>query len=402
MKSEELVLIRPDPKEHVEAVLDLTAKTFGGHSGYWSWVDHCRKQYFHHSHYDWSGSTVGLRDGRVVTHWGVWDYQMRIGRARVRTGGIGAVSTHGHHRKQGLMARTATAGVEAMRRAGYDMTILFGISSFYHRFGYVRAWPAQTYIVRTDALPSARPAMTTRSFAPRHRDDLARLYNRAHARLTGTAVRPTYLRHGHGERWRAHLWPDEAGRALGYVVVGSWRGGFEVVEAVGEAEQVLRVVGRLARRRRAEKVHFPELHYDSALARRLRRGDCRLELEYQKNGGAMVQLLNLPAVLRKLAGELSDRLRRSALAGWRGRLVIAGPREKAALKIGGGKVTPAAAAPSKHVLRAGPEIAQFLIGTDEPGETAAAARTRLSGDAARLAKVLFPCQHPVLSRWDGF
>jgi len=39
------------------------------------------------------------------------------------------------------MAKTVAATIEAMSQVGYDMTVLFGIPDFYHRFGYVRAWP---------------------------------------------------------------------------------------------------------------------------------------------------------------------------------------------------------------------------------------------------------------------
>ena len=42
--------------------------------------------------------------------------------------GIGAVGTHGECRRRGLMARTAAAGIEAARAAGYD--ILTGICPF--------------------------------------------------------------------------------------------------------------------------------------------------------------------------------------------------------------------------------------------------------------------------------
>ena len=62
----------------------------------------------------------------------------------------------------------------------------------------------------------------------------------------------------------------------------------------------------------------------------------------------------------------------------------------------------AAAAATKHVLRGGEQIAQLLLGTDEPEETIDAGRMKTAGDAAQLASVLFPNQHPTLGMWDHY
>jgi len=401
MDRDELTLIRPDPKRHREAVFDLTGKTFG-HT-YWDWMDHCRETYFDQGPYDWSASTIGLLGGRLVTHWGVWGFRMRIGRALLRVGGIGAVSTHGGFRKRGLMARTAAAGIEAMRQAGYHITLLFGISGFYGRFGYVRAWADPEYSVNVSDLPTGRPAGPLRRIPPRHREDLARLYNRTHRGLTGTAVRPTYRRRG--KDWHGHMWCGPSGAAAGYIFTRRGRHGLAVCDHGGEAEDVLRAVARVARRNGEKKVRFRGLHYDGALARRLRRGSCRLELAYSRSGGPMVRTLNLASSLRRLTGELSARLKRSALGDWCGRLLIADGRERVLLEIARSRVRLASSTgPSgtKHAIRGGDAVAQLLLGTEEPREIVASQGMRLAGDARKLLGVLFPNQHPMLGAWDHF
>ncbi|MGB2824880.1 MAG: GNAT family N-acetyltransferase [Phycisphaerae bacterium] len=401
MDRDKLVLIRPDRKLHREAVFDLTGKTFG-HT-YWDWMTHCRETYFDCAAYDWSASTIGLLGDRIVTHWGVWRFRMRIGRAAVRVGGIGAVSTHGDLRRRGLMARTAAAGIEAMRRAGYDMSLLFGISDLYHRFGYVRAWADHEYVVTVKDLPAGPPAGRLRRIPPRHRDDLARLYNRTHAGLTGTAVRPTYLRRG--KDWQGHVWTDRSGVAAGYIFTRSGRHGFGICDHGGEAEDILRAVARVARRSGEKEVRFCALHYDSELARRLRRGNCRLEQRYSGSGGPMIRTINLASSLRKLAGELSARLKRSHLADWDGQLLIADGRESVTLEIRRSRArlaSPGRALAARHAIRAGDAVGQLLIGADEPGDIVASPGIRLTGDARKLLGVLFPNQRPMLGAWDHF
>ena len=117
----------------------------------------------------------------------------------------------------------------------------------------------------------------------------------------------------------------------------------------------------------------------------------------------MIRTLNLASTLAKIAPELSARLKGSEMCDWRGQLLICDPREKVALKIGRAKVVAAPPAGRfKHAVRGGEEIAQLLIGTDDPRRVAEAGRMRLTGDTPRLIEVLFPIQHPMLAAPDFF
>lgn len=396
----ELVLTAPDPKRHAEAIYDLTGKCFA-QEGYYRWLRHCREAYFGHANYDWSASTVGLLGGKVVTHWGVWGYRMRIGTARVRTAGIGAVATDGTLRRHGLMRRTAAAGVQRAAAAGYDVSVLFGIHDFYHRFGYVLAWPHLAYAAQVSDLPRGRPACRATRFRPHHRDDLADLYNRANAAHTGTAVRPTHLRCD-DKRLCGYLWHSRDGHVAGYLVVRLRPRELDHVDSCGETQEVLRHLRAAARRSGIDEVRFPNLHYRSSLAEWLRRTAGRLEMRWRRSGGAMVRTLNLAAALAKMTGELSRRLRRSHLADWRGGLLVADPRQRVLLAIADGRVRIVPPAPTPHAVRGGEEIARLLIGADEPQEVVAAGGIRLAGDARKLVPVLFPNEHPVLNFLDRF
>ena len=397
-----LQLRAPDRHRDSAELFDLLGKVFSG-AGYYRFRDECREHYVNHSHYDWNVSRIGVLDGRTVTHYGVWRYWMRIGASRVRVGGIGAVATDGDCRKRGFMAQTIHATLDAMHQGGYDMTMLFGVPNFYHRFGYVRAWPGQEYVIRVEDLPKGRPGPTPRRLHAFVRDDLATMYNREYARLTGTAVRPTYRssRRRKGQ-WEHYTWGDARGRTLGYVTCCRRDGKFWCYESCGEVEEALGVLAVLARRWDYREVRFHSVHYNHPLVRRLRRGTCSAEVHYRRSGGAMIRTVNLESALRRMCRELSARLRRSNLAGWRGKLLMADAREKATLVIDRSKVRVAEAQKTKHTLRGGDEVVQLLIGTDVPRETIEAAGMRLSGDARDLVEVLFPAQHPMLSPWDGY
>lgn len=403
MKTPPLILLAPDRRRHGDEICDLCGKVFsGGGTYYYGFRDFCRRGYILGSHYDWAASRIGLVGDRIVTHYGVWDYPMRIGAARVRVGGIGAVATDGDFRKRGLMARTARASIDAMAGLGYDLSILFGIEDFYHRFGYIRAWSDTTWTVRPADLPKERPAGRLRKFAPVHRDDVAAIYNRENATRTGTAVKPTYPRCMYLRPMEGRLWTDSRGRTAGYVVFLRKPGLIECVEVGGDLDQVLRVLAALARQGGCQDVQFSTFSDASPLIRRLRQGSGKAETRHLRSGGAMVLTVNLAATLGKMAPELTRRLRASLLAGWKGRLLVADGRQEAMLVIDRSRVRVEPGARAAHAIRGGDEIAQLLIGADDPDAIFEARGTRLTGDARRLAGVLFPNQHPQLSLRDRF
>lgn len=398
-----LELIRPSKEHHAEGIFDLTGKAFSGGDNYYEWV-RSAPEYFGEPFYDWSASTVGLHDGRVVTHWGVWGYRMRVGRSKVRVAGIGAVATDGLLRKSGLMRRTIRAALPAMREADYDLSVLFGIGDFYDKFGYCRAWPDRVIRLRCPRdLPRKNPPFRTRKLAKADFNERCRLYNRSSRGLTGTAVKPTYPTWDFSPgKIEGVKWHREDGRLAGYVVF-QIKKELVVRESAGPAADILAVIGEKARELHCHEVVLPCVHPRSDLARAIHRGSYRLEQKFSRSGGAMIRTLELRGALAAIEGELSARLKDSVFSNYRGKLLLDDGREKAELKLAGGKVSAGRASGRyRNAIRGRDEIAQLLIGTDAPDRVIYDASMRTTGDAAALAGVLFPAQEPTLAAMDHF
>ncbi len=396
--TDELVIV-PSGKRYREELYDLGSKVFPVRGNYFDAKKWCRDCYFGNSHYDSNTSHLGILNGQVVSHFGVWDYQMRVGGAELRVGGIGLVATHGEMRKMGLMSLTATASFVAMRDAGYDMSVLFGIDDMYHRFGYTRAWVENSYLTGVNDLPLQQLRLT--SIAPMHTPELARLSNKYNAGLTGTAVRPTYLRCGMEGIPTAWRWRGADGETAGYIMVQQNGQRMSLVDFAGDPVDVLAATRHCASKLCCTEVYFPSLHLMSPLARILRRGNCRVEQSMRRNGGAMARVLNLSSSLTKMAEELSARLANSIMRDWTGIFQLRGAGEQVSLLISNNQVTVTDNVDTLHALVANDNIVQFLLGTAEPGEIIAAG-AETYGDAAELALALFPAQHPMLGMWDRF
>src|SRR3954453_6375447 len=66
---------------------------------------------------------------------------IRIGKAVVRMDGIGGVNTLEEYRHRGYSRRVLEAAVERMRQGDAALSMLYGISNFYPKFGYATAGP---------------------------------------------------------------------------------------------------------------------------------------------------------------------------------------------------------------------------------------------------------------------
>jgi hypothetical protein len=71
----------PDRKNDVPGLIDLICKTFPVSAGYWQGERICRNGYLLNSNYDWNASRIGKLGGEIITHFGIWKFQVRVGRA---------------------------------------------------------------------------------------------------------------------------------------------------------------------------------------------------------------------------------------------------------------------------------------------------------------------------------
>ncbi len=121
-------------------------------------------------------------------HVGVIRIPVRLGRAVLTVAGIAAVATDPRARNHGIASVLLKEALEASKRAGLSFSLLFGIPDFYHRFGFVPAWPKHTATANVEELPS-----TSRWRARKARvADLAKMrqmYKKVYGPIDGTVPR---------------------------------------------------------------------------------------------------------------------------------------------------------------------------------------------------------------------
>ena len=444
-------IISPRREEHLDTLSDVFARSF---SDYWAQFEYAKAGYFAESPYDWEASRVGVADGRVVTHFGVWDFRMRVGRAVVRLAGIGAVATLKTHRGRGLMAGTADDCVRGMDAAGYDVSLLFGIPGFYHRFGYVSAFGQVRTVLRTrDVVPADGPIEYALYEGPP--EELAELYNRENESVTGTYVRPTYRINRMPARFTIYRFDG------GYVVGGSDGATYQVADCAGDPATIVEIARQRARADVCPEVEFVFAPPRSRIGEHLRTLTHRTISDRHRDGGPMMKIVNLARTLEKIAPELTNRLAASPLSRYSGTLAIhgetaalvrfsdgivseiaridgaeagadagadaatdaqgagairaAGNADAATDAQGAGAAGNANAATDANAagnanaatgfdgrIAAGPDLVRLVVGDGDPHRVCRQAGIELTGDARHLVPILFPDQEPSTILWDRF
>ena len=432
---QELKIVAPDPKIHRDQLIELVARTF---NTYWTMRQYCLDGYVNDSNYDWASSRIGLVGDTIVSHFGVYDFTMRVANrtgsasgnrpgkvagspsrvpaspSALRLAGIGIVATHRDYRGHGYMARVAEACVDGLASAGYDVTLLFGIRNFYHRFGYTPAWAEPTWKLQWKNLPTEPPKWPIAEFS----GDVAKLagfYNRENSDVTGTIVRPGYLRNRAPKEFRIVTWSEgkSAGSGrTGYLITQTSDDVLDYVDGAGDTGQTLRVLAQIAAAERSQQVRFRGLPWHGKLAAALRLLNCSVEEDYVPNGSAMIRTVNLSSTLSKISPVLAARLATSRFATWRGELSLSDGRESGVLRVSPGTVTfePDANAgrrrkpklTGENRVQANDHFARLIIGGGDPLEIAVQAGFVMKGEAPDLLSAMFPAQRPSIPTWDRF
>jgi predicted acetyltransferase len=250
---------------------------------------------------------------------------MHLRGAPLPMAGIADVRTHPAHRRHGHARRLFDATLAYMRQERYPVTLLFGISDFYWRFGYTPVLPEYEVSLPTPhaerlsaSLPTPEGA-TVRPARPADIPDLLDLYARASAGRTGTLQRqPSRFElevKPDVENWwfhpRRYLLAEVGGRPAGYAVLSGDPSTFRVREIAVPEEHLTRAGPALlatlaeeAVRRRLERIRIP-LPPDEPLLDLLRPLGYRVEITYPANSGGMGRLIDLQALAEALTPALA-------------------------------------------------------------------------------------------------
>lgn len=255
-------------------------------------------------------------EGRSVSELQILDYDLRIGVASFKMGGIGGVETHERHRMKGYASKVLSKAVEYMAEREYDVSMLFGISDFYHRWGFTTCLPEYELTIATRNAEKASEVFSSREFESGDLESILNIYemNNRHRSCWAVRHKDFWLPFKMGTHWDRPakckvIVGDGSGRGdvLGYYAYDDSRYAVRITEIgfgdVNVFEGMLCEFARMAIERRAERisVFIPPDHPFVAFCRRF---GCSVSIDYPHDAEGMMRIISLRTFLRKLKPEL--------------------------------------------------------------------------------------------------
>ena len=248
---------------------------------------------------------------------------LRIGKAKIRFGGIAGVGTKEEHRMKGYASVVLEASTKLMQDRGYEMGMLYGIRNFYHRFGYGVVFPVSRLFVKTENMLSAKEVLRVRAMKKADGAMVQKLYNRLNATRTATVVRPAQwsyfeLSPDFKKPGQAIVVEDAKGRIQGYA---TWviRDEQMLVSEIGGTgvavfETLAKALGKRAKRAQVGEVTF-DLPADDPFIDFCVPYGCERRIVHPLNSDAMGRIIHLWPLMEKMVPEFSSRLVDAAYKG---------------------------------------------------------------------------------------
>lgn len=305
--------IRGIHDSELEEMIDLQCRVFrpDGHERYSQYV---RAE----PSYRYDQSRVVVVSGEIVSTLRVWEREMRIGAVAVPMGGIGGVGTHPDRRGAGYATELMKDTITYMRRAGYDIGVLFSAipCAFYRKLGWASVPLAGFRVTRSQIAGLEETEWHVEPFnEDRDLEAAISLYDRYNSQQSGSIVRTQSYWESGPARLRDILptvvarREDTFGGYLNFQVGEKSANILEVAHDRTQPQALTALVNHLLQVCEQEGVEelqgdIPHRHPMVNLLTEGTTGDTFLT----GNSAMMLYAVNLPALFQRLLPELQARL----------------------------------------------------------------------------------------------
>lgn len=339
------------------------------------------------------------RDGRIIGVVNLIDRLVHIGSALVRCAIVAPLATAAAYQGSGIGSALMRDTLQWARQSGFHLSMLWGHTWLYPRYGYAPGIKSYDVSVATQARPLGDTAYSLRLYSAADSPALMQVYHLATANATLAEVRsdePWEWR-PHNPQTQVEVAIDPAGALRGYLRATPDEQQLRVGEIValdaGAAQALYDRVLYLAREQGAIEIHVTATPTNRWSRLAFSRG---AQLRIGSGSGAgMVRLLDLPSFLQAIQPELERRVATSELVARRADLCIETPVGRATVRVEHGAVTIDETRTASSVTLPFHALGPLITGYQPISELLGQPGVFLRGAGSqRLLDVLFPEGYP--------
>jgi predicted N-acetyltransferase YhbS len=362
-------------------------------------------------------------DDQQVGGYMLYEREMRMGAARIPTGGIGIVVARPEYRKRGIATALMNDAIQFAHDHKYALLLLDGIPKFYYRYGYTDMFDlTDVEVDRAAILAEKSSAYTVRTITVDDAAAALRLYEHQYGHYTGSFVRTleqqAYRLGSRSAEDVVAVAPN--GEVQGYlsgfdgnvaheVAADNWEALLALMQYHAymfkddDATTTLRY--RLPRHDRLvqwmlDHLEVPDTsHWRHPADEWVLRGGSY----HHRYAGWMGRIVHFPTLMQTMLPELQRRWQHG-LAQWNGRVVLSIGGELCVLHIDGRRIElgdPLHVASGVEAIQLTPQIfTQLIFGYRSAEQALEACSQNVPDELLSVLSILFPPDHTWIARSD--
>ncbi len=390
--------------EELRLAHDLMAKVhFSDYFAGMHWLDAYGESYpgFRREH-----TRVALCEGQLAGALRIYTETIRIGEARLKTGGFAAVTTAPGFRNRGICRRLMLDAMAYMKRHGYHISMLFGIPNFYHRFEF--ATTLADYAILVEVVEAAMPQTTCKARPAKPGDirDIQKIHNMNDQGVACSLLRSAAHLTNKWERCKnMQVLLNTQGKVVAYFTPRRDKEQLTVDE-VGVADEVaceavLAAAAKVAGEESVGRIrfHVPPPH---PFARFLLRYKSRHETYILRDAGGMMAFIDIGESLEHMIPEWESLLAQAAARDYRAEFTLLVNKAQFRVRANRGAIDVAGQSGNNKVSLSPGELMHLLTGYRYAEDILATRRRILTPEARALIMALFPKRTPFVWNFDKF
>jgi predicted acetyltransferase len=352
---------------------------------------------------------IALLKGEVAGALRLTTDTIRIGEARLKMGGLGWVTTAGHHRHKGIARELIRDTLHYMHEQHYHVSMLFGIPNFYHRFGFVSTladYVTSLPLRETDGLEDAREARQWREREGKPGDipAMVRIHNSNDTDTACSVLRSAAHLSNNWRLWKGgRVITDRQGKVIAYFLPEVRENDLHIkdlgVTDPDSCAALLSVCARAARDASVAMMRFaaPPEH---PFIRYLMQYRSTHEMKLTRGQGGMMAFVRLEEALESMIPEWESRLQYAAVRDARSEVTLLVDKKPYRIRSGRGAMDIAPGSGRNKLSLSSGELMPLVTGYRYLDDILSRERRILGPDARALLAVMFPKRTPYVWMMD--